>query len=92
MSQASPNPTPPTSPDDSTRATVELMPIGSSTGVILPQAMLDRLRVQEGDLLQVIEVADGFKIQAVDPEFAAQMAVAERVMHRRYDVLRKLAE
>ena len=35
---------------------------------------------------------NGFEITPYDPEFAAQMEVAERVMRQDRDVLRKLAE
>ncbi len=72
--------------------TVKLTRIGNSTGVILPREILDRLRVGKGDVLSVVETPDGFELTPYDPEFAAQMEVAERVMREDRDVLRKLAE
>ncbi len=72
--------------------TLKLTRIGNSTGVILPREMLDRLRVDKGDTLSVIETPSGFEITPYDPEFAAQMEVAERVMREDRDVLRKLAK
>ncbi len=77
---------------DPKRTTLKLTTIGSSTGVILPKAMLEHLRVQKGDLLHVTEVPDGFKIQALDETFASQMEVAEGVMRDDRDILRRLAE
>ena len=48
--------------------------------------------MEKGDSLYVTELADGIKLGAYDPEFAAQMAVAESVMRRRRTLLRKLAQ
>jgi putative addiction module antidote len=72
--------------------TLKLTRIGNSTGVVLPREVLDRLRVQRGDLLTVIETPNGIELTPYDPEFAAQMDLAERVMREDRDVLRKLAE
>lgn len=72
--------------------TLKLTKIGNSTGVILPREILDRLRVDKGDVLSVLETPSGFEITPYDPEFAAQMEMAERVMREDRDVLRKLAE
>jgi putative addiction module antidote len=66
--------------------------VGNSTGVVLPRELLARLRVEKGDTLYVTELPDGIKLAPFDPEFAAKMEVAERVMRRRRDLLRKLAE
>ena len=72
--------------------TLKLTRIGNSTGVILPKEILDRLRVGKGDVLSVLETSNGFEITPYDPEFAAQMEVAEQVMREDRDVLRRLAE
>jgi putative addiction module antidote len=66
--------------------------IGNSLGVILPKELLEKLRVGKGDLLQVLETPKGIELTAFDPEFARQVDVAEQVMRRRRDVLRRLAE
>jgi antitoxin component of MazEF toxin-antitoxin module len=54
--------------------------IGNSVGVILPKELLERLRVGKGDSLPY------------NPELAAQMDVAERVMREDRDALKKLAQ
>ena len=72
--------------------TVKLTTVGSSTGVVLPNDILERLRVSNGDVLHVIETPNGIELTPFDPEFAAQMAVAEEVMREDRNVLRKLAE
>ena len=71
---------------------LKLTAIGNSTGVVLPRELLEKLRVQRGDELMVLETPDGITLTAFNPEFAAQMEVAEKVMRRRRNLLRKLAE
>ncbi len=66
--------------------------IGNSAGVILPKEILARLRLEKGDEVHLLETPDGFRITTYDPEFARRMDVAEDVMRRRRNVLRKLAE
>ncbi len=71
---------------------LKITAIGNSAGVILPKELLARLRVDKGDSLHAIELADGIKLTPFDPELAAQMEVAEKVMRDDRSVLRKLAE
>lgn len=73
-------------------ATLKVMTVGNSVGVVFPKELLEKLRVQKGDLLYVTETPDGIRITPYDPEFAAQMGLAERVMREDRDALRKLAE
>ncbi|WP_376691080.1 AbrB/MazE/SpoVT family DNA-binding domain-containing protein [Wenzhouxiangella sp. EGI_FJ10409] len=71
---------------------LKLTAIGNSTGVVLPKELLEKLRVQRGDEVMVLETPDGITLTAFDPEFSRQMDVAERVMRRRRNLLKKLAE
>jgi putative addiction module antidote len=71
---------------------LKITTIGNSAGVILPKELLARLRVDKGDALHAIELADGIKLTPFDPELAAQMEVAEKVMRERRVLLKKLAE
>jgi putative addiction module antidote len=71
---------------------LKLTAIGNSTGVVLPKELLEKLRVQRGDELMVLETPDGITLTPFDPEFARQMEVAEKVMRRRRNLLKKLAE
>jgi len=66
--------------------------IGNSTGVILPKELLEKLRVSRGDELMVHETPDGILLSPYDAEFARQMEVAEKIMRKRRNLLRKLAE
>jgi len=66
--------------------------IGNSAGVILPKELLARLRLEKGDELYALETPDGIRLTAFDPEFAAQMEVAEEIMRKDRAVLHKLAQ
>ena len=72
--------------------TLKLTTIGNSTGVILPKEILQRLRIEKGDSLYVLETPHGIELVPYDPAFATQMETAERVMREDRDVLKKLAE
>ena len=71
---------------------LKITAIGNSAGVILPKELLARLRLEKGDELFALETPDGIKLTAFDPELAAQMEVAERVMREDRSVLHKLAQ
>jgi putative addiction module antidote len=71
---------------------VKLTTVGSSTGIVLPQEVLERLRVTSGDRLQLVETPNGIELTPYDPEFEKQMTIADRVMQSDRDVLKKLAE
>ena len=73
-------------------ASVKVVAVGNSTGVILPKEIVQRLRVQKGDTLYVLETPKGIELTPYDREFASQMEVAESVMREDRDVLKKLAE
>jgi len=71
---------------------VKLTTVGNSTGIVLPKKILERLRVEKGDVLYVLETPNGIELSPYDPEFARQVEAAERVMREDRDVLRKLGE
>ncbi|MEG3192628.1 AbrB/MazE/SpoVT family DNA-binding domain-containing protein [Lysobacter sp. D1-1-M9] len=71
---------------------LKITTIGNSAGVILPKDLLARLRLGKGDELFALETPDGIKLTVFDPELAAQMEVAERVMRERRALLHKLAQ
>lgn len=71
---------------------LKLRAIGNSVGVVLPKEVLARLRVQEGDMLHVIETDGGIILKALDPEVAEQLDLGRDIMHRYRDTLRALAK
>jgi putative addiction module antidote len=71
---------------------LKITKIGNSLGVILPKELLAKLRVELGDSLFATEAPDGMRITASNPDFAAKMAVAEKIMREDRDILRVLAK
>lgn len=72
---------------------LKLIPIGNSTGVILPKDMLAHLRVTQGDALYWIQAPDGsYRVTPSNPDFERQMAAAEEIMKSDRDILRTLSK
>jgi putative addiction module antidote len=71
---------------------LKLTQIGNSVGVILPRELLAKLGMAKGDTIYAVDQPDGVRLTVADPEFAAQMEVARRVMKDRRAVLRELAK
>jgi putative addiction module antidote len=70
----------------------KLIPIGNSTGVILPKDVLARLQLRQGDQVTVVVTPEGIELRRHDPEFEEQMSVARAVMEERKKALRELAK
>ena len=66
--------------------------IGNSLGVVLPKAVLARLRVGEGETLAATETPDGLVLRAVDDRVAGQVEAARDLMRRYRNALRELAK
>lgn len=66
--------------------------IGNSLGVVLPKELIARLKLEKGDALWATEASSGYRITPYDPEFGEQMDAARKLMKKRRNVLRELAE
>jgi putative addiction module antidote len=73
-------------------ATLKLRAIGNSTGAVFPQDVLARLGVKKGDVLHIVESANGIFLTVLDPEIARQLEAGRDVMHKYRDTLRILAQ
>lgn len=71
---------------------LKITKIGNSAGVILPKEVLAKLRVGPGDALYLTEAPDGVRLTATDPDFAADMEMAEEIMREDRNILRALAK
>lgn len=71
---------------------VEITQIGNSLGIILSPEVLEKLRVGKDDTLYLTETQDGIELQPYDADFAKQTDLAESIMRRDRDALRKLSE
>ena len=67
--------------------------IGNSLGLILPKALLARLRLKEGDKLHVVEQTErGIKLSPYDPKHAKAMEFARRSFREYAETYRALAK
>ncbi len=71
---------------------LKITTVGNSAGVILPKELLTRMRLEKGDELYALETPHGIMLTTYDPELAAQMEVAERIMREDRQVLHMLAQ
>jgi putative addiction module antidote len=71
---------------------VKITTVGNSVGIVLPREVLDKLKVEKGDLLYLTDTPSGIQLTPFQPDFAAKIEVARRVMRKNRDALRKLAE
>ena len=71
---------------------LKIISIGNSAGVLLPKELLSKLELGPGDVLYVTKTENGIALTAHDPEFEAQMALAEEIMSENDVLLRKLAK
>ena len=66
--------------------------VGNSLGVVLPKEVLNRLHVEDGDRVFITKTPEGgYRLTHYDPEFAAQMQLAEEGMARYRNTLHALA-
>lgn len=73
--------------------TLNVRKIGNSIGVILPKELLHRLRLQEGDVLHVVEETDrGMRLSPYDPKHAEAMSLARKAFRDYADTYRELAK
>jgi putative addiction module antidote len=71
---------------------LKLIPIGNSTGVVIPKDLLQELGARQGDSLTVTRTPNGIELRAEDAEFEEQMRIAREVMRDRRSALRELAK
>jgi putative addiction module antidote len=72
---------------------LQVKKIGNSLGLILPKALLARLRLKEGDKLHVIEQTErGLKLSPYDPKHAKAMEFARRSFREYAETYRALAK
>ena len=72
--------------------TVKVVQFGDSSGIVLPKDVLQRLRVDQGDVLEIVETPNGVELVPSSEDAASQIQIAGEVMREDQDVLRKLAE
>ena len=73
-------------------AVLTLTTVGTSTGVVIPEEMLSRLKVGKGDTLLAIETPAGYLLTPYDPEVEKQLKLGQEIMNEYRDTLRALAK
>jgi putative addiction module antidote len=71
---------------------VKLSQIGNSTGIVLPKEALAKMNVSKGDSLYLVETPDGYNLTPYENDFDEQMQIAEDVMKRYRNTLRRLGK
>ena len=71
---------------------IKVRKIGNSQGVVLPKEILERHGVAEGDVLYVIDSADGIKLVPYDPDFEAVLESNRDYMKRHRNALHELSK
>ncbi len=66
--------------------------IGNGYGVLLPKAMLDEMRLREGDIVTVERGENGIRLVPFDAEFQEQLEAFRKVESRHRNSLRELAK
>lgn len=66
--------------------------IGNSQGATIPKAMLERLHLQPGDRVHLIETDSGILISPYDPDFDQAMQVYEKGARKYRNALKELAK
>lgn len=73
-------------------AKLKLTAIGTSTGVVIPKDMLNRMKVERGDTLHVVETPEGYLLTPYDPAVAAQVEAGREFMKEYRDTFKALAK
>lgn len=71
---------------------VTLRKMGGSVGATLPKDMAERLHVQAGDEVFIVETEQGVLLTPYDPNFQKAMKAYERTASKYRNALRELAK
>lgn len=71
---------------------VKVTTVGSSTGIVLPKDVLERLNLRRGDTVYLTETSSGVHITPYREDFAEAIDAGRSVMRKYRNTLRKLAE
>ena len=71
---------------------LKLTAVGTSTGVVIPKEMLQRMKVARGDFLHVSETAEGYLVTPYDPTVAEQVEAGRDFMREFRDTFKALAK
>ena len=70
----------------------KLRKIGNGYGVLLPKQVIERLRVEEGSVLNIAETSSGIHLSPFDADFSEQVDAFRRTEARHRNSYRELAK
>jgi putative addiction module antidote len=74
-------------------AALQICKIGDSMGVVLPNALVARFDLKEGDKLYPVQQPDGsLRLVPYNPKHARAMEIARRMMHEYRETFAALAK
>ncbi len=79
-------------PEDLAMTTIKLTTMGSSTGAVIPEEMLARLKVEKGDALYAVEMPEGYLLTPYDPAIDEQRKAGQRFMKDYRNTFKALAK
>jgi putative addiction module antidote len=71
---------------------VTLRQVGGSIGATLPKDMAERLHLEVGDRVLVVETEQGILLTPFDPDVEAGLAIAAKTARKYRNALRELAK
>ncbi|WP_036479730.1 AbrB/MazE/SpoVT family DNA-binding domain-containing protein [Myxosarcina sp. GI1] len=71
---------------------LKIQKIGNSLGASIPQEILEKMNVGEGDSLYVTQTPDGIYLTPYDPEFKTVMETAKNITNRYRNAMKELAK
>lgn len=71
---------------------LKLTQIDNSIGVILPREVLERLKLEKGQSLFLLETSDGYAITPYDPALDGQIQAGREFMREHRDTFHQLAK
>lgn len=73
-------------------ATLKLTAVGTSTGVVIPKEMLNRLKVERGDTLFAVETPNGYLLTPYDPAVEEELRLGRKFMQKYRETFKALAK
>ena len=72
--------------------TIRLTTLGTSTGAIIPVEMLNKMKVQKGDVLFVTETPSGYLLTPYDPAIEEQIKLGRKFISEYRDTFKALSK